>query len=172
MRFQKPFEFRDTTKWPVERTFLRFVQTSIDPAALRQRILIQVLTNRFGHESFSDIPRRAETIFASRKSVSGISTVFTNSFSHKLVTMRLILAFFFSILSFAAPSFTLPDDVVPKKYTVDLTIDPSKDSFDGQARIDVELKRSTNHIWINAKDLTPMEASVGKTQGSRRGGGR
>lgn len=62
----------------------------------------------------------------------------------------------------AAPSFNLPGDAVPKKYTVDLTIDPSKDTFDGKILIDVELKTSTDHIWINAKDLTPLEVSVGK----------
>ncbi len=61
----------------------------------------------------------------------------------------------------APPSFTLPDDVVPKKYTVELTIDPSKDRFEGAVRIDVELKKSTQVIWINAKDISPTEVTVG-----------
>ena len=76
--------------------------------------------------------------------------------------MRLVTALLFSVLSFAAPSFNLPGDVVPKKYTADLTIDPSKDTFTGVVRIDVKLKTSTDHIWINAKDVTPIEASVDK----------
>jgi len=60
------------------------------------------------------------------------------------------------------PTFLLPDDVVPKKHSIDLTIDPAKDTFDGVARIDVELKKTTSIIWINAKDIAPLEASVGK----------
>src|SRR5258706_11902571 len=60
------------------------------------------------------------------------------------------------------PEFLLPDDVVPKKHVIDMIIDPAKDTFEGTARIDVELKKSTSLIWINAKDVTPLEASVGK----------
>ena len=60
----------------------------------------------------------------------------------------------------AAPSFLLPSDVVPKKHIVELTIDPALDSFSGWARIDVELSRATNIIWVNAKDLTPGESTV------------
>ena len=62
--------------------------------------------------------------------------------------------------SFAAPLFTLPDDVIPKKYTVDLTIDPAQPAFRGEVRIDVELKKSIAEIWLKAKDITPSEASV------------
>src|SRR5580692_1934180 len=60
----------------------------------------------------------------------------------------------------AAPSFLLPSDVVPKKHIVELTIDPALDLFSGWARIDVELSRATNIIWVNAKDLTPTESTV------------
>jgi alanyl aminopeptidase len=60
------------------------------------------------------------------------------------------------------PAFLLPDDVIPKKHAIDMTIDPAKDTFDGTARIEVELKKSTSLIWINAKDITPLDASVGK----------
>lgn len=76
--------------------------------------------------------------------------------------MRFVTALLFSLLAAAAPTFYLPDDVAPKKYSIDLTIDPSKSTFEGTARIEVELKTSTSHIWINAKDITPVEASVGK----------
>jgi len=60
------------------------------------------------------------------------------------------------------PSFLLPDDVIPKKHTIDMTLDPAKDTYEGTARIEVELKQRTSLIWINAKDITPLEASVGK----------
>ena len=61
----------------------------------------------------------------------------------------------------AQPGFNLPDDVIPRKHTIELTIDPGKDTFSGEARIDVELRKPTTIIWLNAKDITPLDASVG-----------
>lgn len=58
------------------------------------------------------------------------------------------------------PTFLLPDDVIPKKHIVDLTIDPSQPAFDGRARIEVELRHPVTVIWVNARNLTPTEASV------------
>ena len=79
--------------------------------------------------------------------------------------MRFVFGLLFSVLASAAlplpPAFVLPDDVTPKKYFIDLTIDPSQDTFTGEARIEVEIKKPTSLIWINAKDLTPSEATVG-----------
>jgi alanyl aminopeptidase len=70
----------------------------------------------------------------------------------------------------AAPSFLLPDDAVPVKYRAELTIDPSRPTFDGSVQIDIELRRSTSLVWINGKDLTVEEASVafgGRTMAAR-----
>ncbi len=58
------------------------------------------------------------------------------------------------------PLFLLPDGVTPKKHTIELTIDPALDSFTGSARIEVELNKPANLLWVNAKGLTPEEASV------------
>jgi len=60
----------------------------------------------------------------------------------------------------APPSFLLPDGVIPKKHTVELTIDPALDTFSGWSRIEVELRQPTNVLWVNAKDLVPEESSV------------
>jgi alanyl aminopeptidase len=90
--------------------------------------------------------------------------------------MRFVLVLLFSAAAFAAlpapPSFTLPDDVVPRKYVADLTIDPSNETFEGYMRIEVELKKPTSVIWLNAKDITPSEAAVGgkKVQAEAAGG--
>jgi hypothetical protein len=50
-------------------------------------------------------------------------------------SMRFAAFLLFSVAAFAAlplpPAFVLPDDVVPKKYFVDLTIDPAKETFEG-----------------------------------------
>src|SRR5579871_1411001 len=74
--------------------------------------------------------------------------------------MRLV-AIIFCCTGAAAPVFTLPDDVIPRKHVVDLAIDPSKPTFDGQIRIEVELRKSLNEIWLDARDITPLEASAG-----------
>jgi cytosol alanyl aminopeptidase len=60
----------------------------------------------------------------------------------------------------APPSFLLPEGVTPKKHIIELTIDPELDKFSGLARIEVEVSKPTNIVWVNAKDLTPEEASV------------
>jgi cytosol alanyl aminopeptidase len=60
----------------------------------------------------------------------------------------------------AQPAFLLPNDVVPHKYTIDLTIDPSQPTFSGIARIEVELRRETDEIWMNGKDLLTGSADV------------
>jgi alanyl aminopeptidase len=70
----------------------------------------------------------------------------------------------------APPSFLLPDGVTPKKHTVELTVDPSLDSFTGWARIEVELSKSTTVLWVNGKNLAPEESSVswkGRTLSAR-----
>jgi alanyl aminopeptidase len=58
------------------------------------------------------------------------------------------------------PSFLLPDSVIPKKHIVGLNLDPNRDTFTGWARIEVELSESTNVLWVNGKDLTPLDSSV------------
>ncbi len=60
----------------------------------------------------------------------------------------------------APPTFLLPGDVHPKKHTIELTIDPSLDTFSGWARIDVEVTKPTRVLWVNAKGLTPGVSSV------------
>jgi alanyl aminopeptidase len=66
------------------------------------------------------------------------------------------------------PVFLLPDNVVPLKHTIELTIDPSLDTFSGWARIQIELRASTSVIWVNAKDITPSEALVGSQKARAR----
>jgi alanyl aminopeptidase len=60
----------------------------------------------------------------------------------------------------AQPAFLLPNDVSPRKYTIELTIDPSQPTFSGIAQIEVELRRETDEIWLNGKDLITGSADV------------
>lgn len=54
------------------------------------------------------------------------------------------------------PRFTLPDDVAPKKYTVTLTIDPGRATFEGEVSIDLEARKQVSTLWLNAKGLSIM----------------
>lgn len=57
-------------------------------------------------------------------------------------------------------SFTLPEGAIPLKHTVELTIDPAKDTFDGWMRIQIDLTKPTTVVWVNARDITPHETVV------------
>ncbi len=52
-----------------------------------------------------------------------------------------------------APDFRLPPSAHPTRYGLDLTIRPDQPTFQGSARIGVELATRTNVVWLNAKDL-------------------
>jgi alanyl aminopeptidase len=58
------------------------------------------------------------------------------------------------------PTFRLPDDVVPLKHSVELSIDPNLATFDGKAAVEVDLRRPETLIWVNGRNLMPREASV------------
>jgi alanyl aminopeptidase len=58
------------------------------------------------------------------------------------------------------PAFLLPDDVIPLSHNVELTIDPSKSTFEGVVTIVVDLRKATSLVWLNAKNITPVEATV------------
>ena len=54
---------------------------------------------------------------------------------------RLVWLFFIPLAAgVQVPDFLLPDDVVPRRHSIELTIDPSRPSFTGQARIEVDLR--------------------------------
>ncbi len=57
-------------------------------------------------------------------------------------------------------AFTLPDGATPRKHTVELTLDPARDTFEGWMRIQVDLAKPTSLIYVNARDITPREAQV------------
>jgi alanyl aminopeptidase len=76
-----------------------------------------------------------------------------------MLRARLCLLAFATTLP-AQPSFFLPDDVVPKKHIIELTVDPVRDTFTGWARIEVQLTKPTRILRVNAKDLEPLSSSV------------
>src|SRR6266566_1298277 len=66
----------------------------------------------------------------------------------------LILAHILNAAIPPAPQFLLPDVVQPRRYTIDLTIVPTKSSFRGVAIIELDLKKALSLLWLNGKDLT------------------
>lgn len=64
------------------------------------------------------------------------------------------------------PGFRLPDTVVPRSYKIELTIDPARPTFEGTARIEIDVLASSKVIWLNAKDLTLKQATL-EAAGSR-----
>jgi alanyl aminopeptidase len=68
---------------------------------------------------------------------------------------------------FATPSFEPPklrldsSAVQPLRYAVDLTIIPDRDTFRGVVDIDLDVRNSTETIWLNAVGITIEKASIG-----------
>jgi cytosol alanyl aminopeptidase len=59
-----------------------------------------------------------------------------------------------------APALRLPSSVLPIEYRAELTIDSSRDEFSGVIDIDVNVLERTDHLWLNATDITVKRASL------------
>jgi len=73
---------------------------------------------------------------------------------------RIVRILFLLATTFLPAQFLLPDDIIPKKHIIELTIDPSLNTFTGWAKIEVDLTKPTSLLQVNAKDLQPLESSV------------
>lgn len=60
----------------------------------------------------------------------------------------------------AIPPGKLGDEVVPKAYRLDLTVDPSKERFSGRVEIDVELKEATPVIFLHGHNLLMRKSEI------------
>lgn len=58
----------------------------------------------------------------------------------------------------APPQFQLPDTVQPRRYAIELTIDPSQESFQGIATIELQLNERLPFIWLNGTGITVQQA--------------
>lgn len=68
-----------------------------------------------------------------------------------------------------APVARLGDKVVPTKYDIELTIDPSRDAFTGNVSIDVQISEPTNAIWLHGKDLDVAQVYLTDSESARIG---
>lgn len=58
------------------------------------------------------------------------------------------------------PQFLLPGDVVPQRCKIELSIDPRRETFEGMARIEVQVRQPVDTIWLNATDITVQQATL------------
>ena len=52
------------------------------------------------------------------------------------------------------PKLRLGDDIQPVRYRLDLTVLPQQDIFTGKMEIDLEVRKPTDMVWLNARGLT------------------
>ena len=60
----------------------------------------------------------------------------------------------------AALALARQDDATPRRYHLELTLDPSREPFAGTLRLDLDLARPLTSITLNAKDLTILDSSI------------
>ncbi|MGO9242653.1 MAG: M1 family aminopeptidase [Bryobacteraceae bacterium] len=58
------------------------------------------------------------------------------------------------------PAFRLPSDAVPARYNLELTLDPAQDAFSGIVTIDLQVRRQTDVVWLNASHLNVGAATL------------
>lgn len=58
------------------------------------------------------------------------------------------------------PLLRLDDRAVPKAYRVHLRLDPDVETFTGEIEIDLDVKRPSTILWLNATDLEIASASL------------
>ncbi|HSP77431.1 MAG TPA: M1 family metallopeptidase, partial [Myxococcaceae bacterium] len=63
------------------------------------------------------------------------------------------------------PEFRLGTEVRPRAYTVELTVDPEREGFDGVVEVALELSEPTRQLWLHGNGLTVKEATL--TAGAR-----
>jgi alanyl aminopeptidase len=61
----------------------------------------------------------------------------------------------------APPELRLPDTIRPLKHEVQLTLDPSADSFTGTITIDIDVRAETSVVWLHGQELVLKRVALG-----------
>ena len=86
--------------------------------------------------------------------------------THSLHQFAAILVVWFAAVGLSsadenAPPFRLPADVAtPVRYAIDLTLVPDKDTYGGSSQIDIDFRKATSSLWLNADKLRVKDASL------------
>jgi alanyl aminopeptidase len=59
------------------------------------------------------------------------------------------------------PALRLPGTVRPVRQAIELTIDPSLEAFSGSVAIELDVRKPTSVLWLNATGLEVTSASLG-----------
>ncbi len=65
------------------------------------------------------------------------------------------------------PTLRLPDSIKPVRQAVELSVDPSLETYSGTVEIEIEVARPTSVLWLNATGLKITSASLGRPDGLR-----
>ena len=68
------------------------------------------------------------------------------------------------------PLTRLPDWAVPQSYDLAIKSDPDQPGYSGTVTIAVDLKKSSNHLWLHGKDLKVSGVSITDAHGKTRTG--
>ena len=69
--------------------------------------------------------------------------------------------------SSSAPVGRLGNSVVPNRYSIELRIDPSQESFSGEVTIDISLNEPRDTIWLHGKNLDISEVYLTDSHSNR-----
>ncbi|TWB44276.1 M1 family metallopeptidase [Nitrospirillum pindoramense] len=58
------------------------------------------------------------------------------------------------------PTVRLPDTARPLRYRLNLTIDPDQSEYSGQVDIKIALTKTSDHVWLNGRDLEMAAVEV------------
>ncbi|MGH8600796.1 MAG: hypothetical protein ACRET1_09025, partial [Burkholderiales bacterium] len=70
----------------------------------------------------------------------------------------------------APPLTRLPDWAVPQSYDLAIKSDPDKPGYTGTVTIAVDLKKTSNHLWLHGKDLKISSVTVTDAKGHTHAG--
>ncbi|MGH8212378.1 MAG: M1 family metallopeptidase, partial [Rhodanobacteraceae bacterium] len=65
----------------------------------------------------------------------------------------------------APPLEKLPDWAVPQSYRLDLRSDPEQAGYSGTVTIALDLKQSSDHLWLHGKDLKVSSVTITDAKG-------
>ncbi len=58
------------------------------------------------------------------------------------------------------PTLRLPTVARPRRYTVDLTLDPAATTFTGTITTELQINETTSRLWLNAHEITVDNATI------------
>ncbi len=81
-------------------------------------------------------------------------------------TMPVFAAGVTSLMAEAPPLGKLPRWAVPQSYDLHLRVDPKQDDYSGKVSIKLQLKQSSDHLWLRGQDLKVGKVTITDAAGN------